>query len=186
MKIFLFAAALRKDSYNKKLISVVNEFLKKNQIETDLADFSGFNMPLYDGDIEETSGLPPGALDFKRRLEQADATIISSPEYNFSVPGTLKNLIDWISRARPMPWKKKNILLLSASPSLVGGVRGLWHLRVPLEGCGSFVYPDMFSLASADEAFNENNLLKDAKLNSRLEKLVSEFISTSRALNALH
>jgi len=63
------------------------------------------------------------------------------------MPGVLKNLIDWVSRLMPQPFNGKQALLLSASPSMVGGNRGLWSLRVPLEHLGMRVYPDMFSLA---------------------------------------
>ncbi len=77
-------------------------------------------MPLYNADIQNTQGFPAAVTEFIKRMHNANGIIISSPEYNFSMPGTLKNLIDWVSRITPMPWNKQNILLLSASPSLVG------------------------------------------------------------------
>ena len=70
-----------------------------------------------------------------------DAVMISSPEYNYSISGVLKNLIDWVSRARPMPWRGKSIYLMSAAPSPMGGIRGLWQTRIPLEGCGALRIP---------------------------------------------
>ena len=75
--------------------------------------------------------------------------MIVSPEYNASMPGLLKNLIDWTSRFRPQPFDARHALLLSASPSLVGGNRGLWSLRVPLEMLNVRVFPSMFSLSKA-------------------------------------
>src|SRR5205807_813524 len=81
------------------------------------------------------------------------AFIISSPEYNGSMSGALKNLIDWTSRFRPQPFDTRHGLLLAASPSLAGGNRGLWALRIPLEHLGARVFPDMFSLAMAHRAF---------------------------------
>jgi NAD(P)H-dependent FMN reductase len=74
-------------------------------------------------------GFSPGAKELRRRLGQADAFVISSPEYNFSMPGALKNVIDWVSRYGPQPFKGKHCLLMSASPSMAGGNRGLWALR---------------------------------------------------------
>jgi chromate reductase, NAD(P)H dehydrogenase (quinone) len=117
------------------------------------------------------------------RMKHADAVVISSPEYNFSIPGTLKNLIDWVSRENPMPWKGVRMLLMSASPSLVGGNRGLWATRVPLECCGAIVHPDMFSLASAYEAFDAQGNLKDQALSNRLKATVQTFTQFVETLN---
>ena len=106
--------------------------------------------------------------------------MISSPEYNYSVPGTLKNLIDWTSRIRPQPFKGKNILVMSASPAMAGGSRGLWHLRVPLEGLGAFVYPEMFSLSIAYDAFDPQGNLKDKNLMSNIENSIRDFLKQIR------
>jgi chromate reductase len=138
-------------------------------------------MPLYDGDAEAVDGPPSGALALRDRLEQCDAVVISSPEYNASVPGVLKNAIDWVSRIQPQPFKTKHALLVSASPSLVGGNRGLWVLRVPLEHLGARVYPDMFSLARAHQGFTEDGLLADPGLQQRLAETVAAFLSLVEA-----
>lgn len=82
----------------------------------------------------------------------------------------------------PIAWRGKPGLLLSASPSLVGGNRALWALRVPLEATGAFLHPDMFSLATADKAFDEYGGLVDAKLAARLDRTVAGFATTARAL----
>ncbi len=108
-------------------------------------------------------------------MQASKALIIASPEYNHSTPGTLKNLIDWVSRIQPTPWKGQYILLLSASPAMAGGNRGLWATRIPLECCGSFVYPDMFSVSNAYSAFDGNNQFVDDKANQRLEALIKDF-----------
>src|SRR4029079_17470809 len=97
---------------------------------------------------------PDGANTLHQRLQASDAFIISSPEYNGSMPGLLKNTIDWVSRFRPQPFNQLHALLMSASPSMAGGNRGLWSLRIPLEHLGSRIFPDMFSLAMAHQAFN--------------------------------
>lgn len=176
MKILLFAASLRKDSFNKKLICLAANAFKNKGCEIDLANFKEFEVPLYDADLNESEGLPEGAKLFIQKMQQADATVIASPEYNFSTPGTLKNLIDWVSRQSPMPFSNQQFLLMSASPSLVGGNRGLWATRVPLEACGAFIYPDMFSLASAHTAFDDQNFLKDQTLQTRLEENIKNFV----------
>lgn len=176
MRIFMFAAALRSESTNKKLINIAANIVKDAQHEVDLASFSEFMLPLYDGDMEKSQGIPQIAKDFTARMQSSQALIISSPEYNHSTPGTLKNLIDWVSRIQPMPWKNQYILLLSASPAMVGGNRGLWATRIPLECCGSFVYPDMFSVANAYQAFDAQNQLLDPKSHQRLAALIKDFV----------
>lgn len=182
MKLLTFAASLRKDSFNRQLIRLVNEKLKAQGFEIDAADFREFDMPLYDGDLEAASGVPEGAQKLAARITAADGYVISSPEYNFSVPGTLKNAVDWLSRCKPMPLRGKVALLVSASPSMAGGNRGLWVLRVSLELLGTLVYPDMFSLAQANQAFGDDRQLKDPQLTKMLDRIVSGFTTTANAL----
>ena len=85
------------------------------------------------------------------------------------MPGVLKNLIDWTSRFRPQPFDGKHGLLMSASPSMGGGNRGLWALRMPLEHLGARIYPDMFSLAQAHKTLVDGDI-EDARLRERFEK----------------
>ncbi|MEU8970242.1 NAD(P)H-dependent oxidoreductase [Streptomyces monashensis] len=181
LRLLVFGAALRADSTNARLASLVARLLSDTGAAVDLASMRDFDMPLYDGDAEASEGLPQGALALRDRLEQSDAFVISSPEYNASVPGVLKNAIDWVSRVRPQPFKTKHALLVSASPSLVGGNRGLWALRVPLEHLGTRVYPDMFSVANSYQAFAEDGTLADPGLQQRLTETVSGFLSLVEA-----
>jgi len=107
--------------------------------------------------------------------------VISSPEYNASMPGLLKNTIDWVSRFSPQPFNEKHGLLLSASPSMTGGNRGLWALRVPLEHLGARVYPDMYSLAQAHQAFDADGQIADAQLLDRFEQNIVAFMDLAEA-----
>lgn len=182
MRVLAFAASLREKSLNRKLIALAAEIAGAHGAEVDLAEFREFEMPLYNGDVDARGGLPPGALEFKQRLERADAVMISSPEYNYSIPGVLKNLIDWVSRARPMPWRGKSIYLMSASPSPIGGIRGLWQTRIPLEGCGALVFPDMFALPHASEAFDSDGGLRESSLAERLRREVIGFVRLAEAI----
>ncbi len=182
MRVLAFAASLREKSLNRKLIALAAEIAGAHGAEVDLAEFREFEMPLYNGDVDTRGGLPPGALEFKQRLERADAVMISSPEYNYSIPGVLKNLIDWVSRSRPMPWRGKSIYLMSASPSPMGGIRGLWQTRIPLEGCGALVFPDMFALPHASEAFDGDGGLRESSLAERLRREVIGFVRLAEAI----
>ncbi|MFC5724493.1 NADPH-dependent FMN reductase [Streptomyces gamaensis] len=176
MRVFVLAGSFRAGSLNIKLASLVARLIEEAGADVEEARIGEFGMPVYDGDLESAGGIPAGTRALCERLEKCDAFVIASPEYNASVPGGLKNMIDWVSRTSPQPFKDKQTMLVSASPSMVGGNRGLWALRVPLEHLGSRVYPDMFSLASAHEAFKEDgNLFKD-DLQERLRETLTSFL----------
>jgi chromate reductase, NAD(P)H dehydrogenase (quinone) len=180
LNVLVFAAALRAESLNQTLAALVARVARDAGAHVDLAMMRDFDVPLYDADAEAAQGIPTGARTFRDRLIASDAFIVSSPEYNASMPGTIKNLIDWTSRFRPQPFDGKHGLLLSASPSLAGGNRGLWALRIPLEHLGSRIFPDMFSLAMAHKAF-DGDRIADATLQARFEKNVQAFLSLAEA-----
>lgn len=175
MKILMFAASLRKDSLNKKLIRNAYQMMPAGQ-ELILKEFNEYVMPLYNGDLEADSGIPDAAQKFIQDIAANDAIVISSPEYNAGIPGTLKNAIDWTSRVTPVPWQGKQILLMGASPGMIGTNRGLWQVRQPLEYLGGFVFPEMLGVALAHKAFDEKALLKDERMHETLQKLLIKFV----------
>lgn len=182
MKILTFAGSLRKDSLNKKLSHVALNFVKTNQLaDIEFCDLQTLQIPVYDGDLETALGLPAGVVQLCQKISEAQALIVCTPEYNGSIPGILKNTIDWISRQKPNPLAGKHILILAASPGALGGVRSLWHTRVPFEVLGAHVYPEMMGVPKAHEAFSadlaEGLKLIDPKLSQNLEKLIKEFIA---------
>jgi chromate reductase len=180
LKVLVFAASLRAGSLNRKLAALAARAAGDYGATVDRASMRDFDVPSYDGDDETSQGIPEGAQELRRRLLESDAFIIASPEYNGSMPGTLKNLIDWTSRFRPQPFDGKHGLLLSASPSMVGGNRGLWALRVPLEHLGARIFPDMFSLAMAHKTFTDDEI-GDPGLRTRFEKTIEAFLSLAEA-----
>lgn len=181
VKVLLFAASLRKESLNDRLVFVVRGILDSRGIEADHARMTDFDCPSYDGDVEAADGIPAGAQRLRDRLLACDAFIIAAPEYNGSMPGVLKNTIDWVSRFRPQPWNGRQGFLLSASPSMAGGNRGLWSLRIPLEHLGARIYPDMFSLAQAHTAFTDDGRLASDTLLQRLEGTLGCFLELVEA-----
>jgi chromate reductase, NAD(P)H dehydrogenase (quinone) len=185
MRILAFAASLRTGSWNRRLLELSASIAREAGAEVDIAGFREFEMPMYDGDVDREQGLPPGGLELARRLKAADALLLAVPEYNYSIPGSLKNAIDWVSRVRPMPWRGKSIYLMSAAPSPMGGIRGLWQTRIPLEGCGAIVFPDMFALPHADKAFAADGGLNDAALLERLRKEIAGFLRLAEAVAPL-
>jgi chromate reductase, NAD(P)H dehydrogenase (quinone) len=180
LKVLIVAASLRAGSLNHKLANRAARACRDYGANVDLATLGDFAVPPYDGDVETAHGIPAGAEELKRRLVASDAFLIASPEYNGSMPGTIKNLIDWVSRFRPQPFDGHHALLVSASPALAGGNRGLWALRIPLEHLGARVYPDMFSLAMAHKAFDGDEIA-DAALRARFEETVQSFLSLAEA-----
>jgi NAD(P)H-dependent FMN reductase len=180
LKVLVFGASLRADSLNNKLAALAATFAGQNGATVDHASMRDFDVPWYDGDLEKAHGIPKGAEELRRRLLDSDAFIVSSPEYNGSMPGLVKNLIDWTSRYRPQPFDGRHGLLLSASPSMGGGNRGLWALRMPFEHLGARIYPDMFSLAQAHRAL-VNGDIADTALRARFDKNLQAFLSLAEA-----
>ncbi|AHG88371.1 NADPH-dependent FMN reductase [Gemmatirosa kalamazoonensis] len=181
VRVLVFAASLRRDSLNDRLATLAATVVAEKGGVVDRAAMIDFDCPSYDGDVESTGAIPAGAQRLHERLVTADAFIIASPEYNASLPGVLKNVIDWVSRVRPQPFNGRQGLLLSASPSMVGGNRGLWSLRVPLEHLGARVYPDMFSLAQAHQAFDVSGRIANATLQQRFESTIECFLDLVEA-----
>jgi chromate reductase len=180
VRVLLVAASLRKESLNLRLAAIVRRLIEQRGAEVDEAPMSEFDCPSYDQDTEE-AGIPRGAERLRDRLKASDAFVIASPEYNGSMPGLLKNVIDWTSRFRPQPFNGKQAFLLSASPSMAGGNRGLWALRVPLEHLGARVYPDMFSLAQAHTAFGTDGNMANTTLQQRLDRTLGCFLDLVEA-----
>jgi chromate reductase len=175
-KIILMGMSLRKESYNKKLIQNAHRILnQKPGHQTELLSFNEFPMPVYDGDIEVQSGIPESVKKLGQKISEANAIILSTPEYNGGIPGPFKNAIDWVSRISPMPWPGKNLLLIGASPGALGAIRSLGHSRVPLESIGVFVFPEVFGLSHANQAFDEVGTLKEPATEERLKKLLFKF-----------
>jgi chromate reductase, NAD(P)H dehydrogenase (quinone) len=180
-RFLVFSASLRSGSYNTMLAALAARTITANGGDVDLATMAEFDAPSFSQDGQRAEGLPPGPRELQRRLTAAVAFVICSPEYNASMPGQLKNVIDWVSRHQPQPFNEMHGLLLSASPSMVGGNRGLWALRVPFEHLGARIYPDMFSLAQAHMAFDDDGSIADASLQERFEMNIVNFMNLVEA-----
>ena len=180
VRYLVFGASLRAGSLNARLADLAAETIEANGGTVDRASMADFDSPSFNSDVLQETGPPGGAREFNRRLESCDAFVISSPEYNASMPGVLKNAIDWVSRIDPQPFNERHGLLLSASPSMAGGNRGLWSLRIPFEHLGARIYPDMFSLAQAHRAL-VNGHIADEQLQHRFESNIVNFMSLVEA-----
>lgn len=124
VSFLVFSASLRSGSLNTRLAALAAGAIEANGGDVDLALMSEFDCPSYDYDVQERDGFPAGAQELNRRLQHCDGFVVSSPEFNASMPGALKNAIDWVSRFAPQPFNELDGLLLSASPSMVGAIAG--------------------------------------------------------------
>lgn len=175
-KILAFAGSTRTDSFNKKLIKIAAAGAREGGVDVTPIDLRDFQMPLYDGDLEQKEGLPPNARKIKDLMLSHQGFLISSPEYNSSISGVLKNTIDWASRpsegeAYLACFQGKVAGIMSASPGGLGGLRGLVHVRSILENIGVLVIPDQMAIAKAHEAFDTDSTLKDKKQEAQVKKI---------------
>jgi chromate reductase len=186
-RILAFAGSTRTKSFNKQLVSVAADLARQHGADVTLIDLRNFSMPLYDGDLEESEGVPENATKLYELLKVHDALLLSSPEYNSSISAVLKNAIDWVSRPRdgesPLAaFSGKVAGLLSASPGQLGGLRGLIHVRAILGNIGVLVIPAQVAVGTAHEAFSEKGKLNDDKLSARVAAMVTSLVSTTARL----
>jgi chromate reductase len=178
-RILAVAGSMRSGSFNRKLLQVAVQAAEK-EAEVDLVDLRELNLPLYDGDLEASEGLPEGAVRFKERILRANGLLIASPEYNQSIPGTFKNAIDWASRGPGDVFENKMAALMGASPGGFGAGRSLLHLRHVLTALGVWLVPSQVTLSRAHQAFDPEGALKDPEKQTEVVELVNLLITRCR------
>jgi chromate reductase len=189
LKILAFAGSLRKGSYNKMLVRAAAAAATRAGADVTVLDLKELALPVYDGDDEEASGLPAGAKRLKKLMVEADGFLISTPEYNSSVPGGLKNAVDWASRTEGeekdlLAFRGKTAAIFSASPGALGGIRSLAVLRTILSNIGVLVIPQQLALPKAHEAFDEAGALKDPKRAAAVEAEAKALVDLLKKLKA--
>lgn len=159
MKLLAISGSLRKDSFNTQLLKAVKE-LAPPEMAIEIVTLHG--VPLYDGDEEDKHGVPGSVKALQAKVKEADGVVISTPEYNFSVPGVLKNGLDWMSRSgNPFKWKRVGVMGASEGP--IGTARSQYHLRQNLVGLEAITMPkpEIF-VALADKKFADGKLADEA------------------------
>ncbi|MCX7390957.1 MAG: NAD(P)H-dependent oxidoreductase [Planctomycetia bacterium] len=178
-RILAFGGSLRRDSYNQKLAVVAAAGGREAGAEVTVISLRDFTLPIFDEDLEATSGMPEAAKRLKVMFREHNGLIIASPEYNSSITAALKNAIDWVSRGESndepalSALAGKTAVLCSASPGGLGGMRGLVHLRAILGCIGITVLPDQIAVGKAYEAFTPDGVLADANQQARVKALGS-------------
>lgn len=182
MKFLIFAASHRNGSYNRKLAGLAAAHMESQGINVDFAEYAEFDMPVYNDEVATSGGIPDIAQRFAERAGKCDGIIICSPEYNWSYPGSLKNIIDWTSRLKPNLLAGKTVLLMSATTGGRGGISGLAHLKTPLEAISLFVFPRVFALPHADTAFDGKGALANARQQQLFIALLDSYTDFTRKL----
>jgi NAD(P)H-dependent FMN reductase len=187
-KLLFLSGSSRKDSLNKKLtnnaVAIAKKIGSANITHIDLADFP---MPIYNGDIEDESGLPEHAKRLKKLFIEHDGFFIASPEYNSSISPLLKNSLDWISRKETsdesglIAFTGKVAAISAASIGGLGGIRGLVHLRMMLTNIFTVVVPQQLTIPTAQNEFDADGNLSE-KYQKSLHNVVAEFITTATKL----
>ncbi|MCE9590247.1 MAG: NAD(P)H-dependent oxidoreductase [Planctomycetes bacterium] len=188
-RILAFAGSLRANSWNKKLVRVAIEGAKRGGAEVTYIDLKEYPLPVFDEDLETAQGLPANARKLKDLFLAHDGLLLSCPEYNSSITAALKNAIDWVSRPVPNEgplncFDGKIASLMAASPGALGGLRGLVTVRSILGNIKVTVLPDQVAVPKANEAFNPDGTLKDAKLQASIESLGEKLARTLAKLKA--
>ena len=157
----MICGSLRKGSFNRALMNTLPGLVPSGMALVEAPSFRGF--PLYDADSQASAGVPADVTALAEAIRAADGVIIISPEYNWSIPGALKNALDWVSRVNDQPFKEKPVAIQSATGGQLGGARMQYHLRMALTFLNAFVFgtPEVF-VGLAQTKFDEKTLaLKD-------------------------
>jgi chromate reductase, NAD(P)H dehydrogenase (quinone) len=171
MRILGIAGSLRRGSHNRKLLRAAASELPSG---AELVEWDGLaSLPAFDEDLELTP--PPAVAAFLAQVAGSDALLIATPEYNASVPGALKNALDWASR--PFPdnvLRGKPVAVIGASTGLFGAVWAQAEVRKALKASGADVLESELPVGLADTAFTPDDTLADPELTERLADLLGD------------
>ncbi len=173
IQILGFAGSLRKQSYNRALLSAAHEMVPENAT-LEIFDLEG--IPPFNQDLENEP--PQEVVDFKTRIRAADAILIVTPEYNYSIPGVLKNAIDWASRPYgDNAFEGKPVAVMGASIGMLGTARAQYDLR------RSFVFLNMYPMNQpevmipfAQDKIDSNGRVKDEKTRQKIRELLEGLV----------
>jgi len=177
VKILGIAGSLRRESYNR---SALKAALDLTPADARLEPFELDGIPIFNQDHEQDP--PPAVVEFKRRIRDADAILFVTPEYNYSIPGVLKNAIDWASRPYgDNAWDGKATAVMGASPGVIGTARAQYHLRQ------TFVFLNMFAvnqpevmIGKAHERIDQAGNLTDETTKALIRQLLANLVDLVR------
>jgi chromate reductase, NAD(P)H dehydrogenase (quinone) len=186
LKILVIPGSLRSGSLNAKLAAAAAYELVQADAEVTRISLGDFPLPIYDGDLQNKSGVPKNAINLKRMIGAHHGVLIVTPEYNSSVPPLVKNTIDWVTRVqdphetRGQVFRERAFAIAAASESRLGGTRALAALRLILSACHATVIPNQLALSFAGEAYDDMDRLKQPADLEALRAMVRQLIDVSQ------
>ena len=182
MRLLAISGSLRRDSYNTQLLRAAGE-LAPGDLDVEL--YEGLaEIPPYDSD-KEALGTPLSVADLKRRIAVADVVLIATPEYNSSIPGQLKNALDWVSRPiKESPFRGKPTAVVGASMSAYGGVWAQAELRKVLGILGARVVEGEVAVPEAHERFDSQGRLTHENTREQLAQLLDDLVAAAEPVAA--
>jgi NAD(P)H-dependent FMN reductase len=186
LKILVIPGSLRTGSLNAKLAAAVAYEFVQADVEVTRISLGDFPLPIYDGDLQNKSGVPKNAINLKRMIGAHHGVLIVTPEYNSSVPPLVKNTIDWVTRVqdphetRGQVFRERVFAIAAASEGRLGGTRALAALRLILSACHATVIPNQLALSFAGEAYDDMDRLKQPADVEALRALVRQLIDFSQ------
>jgi chromate reductase len=184
MRLLVIAGSLRAHSFNAALARAASD-LASEYAEVEVYDGLA-NLPLYDQDLDELEGDPPAAVhDLRLRIEEAGAIFVVTPEYNGSIPGVLKNAIDWVSaRHRGSALQNKTVAVAGVTTGQYGAIWAQQDLRRVLGISGARVIEGEMPVSRADQVFDEDGLLRDPLVAERLRRHLETLVREASAVPA--
>lgn len=193
VKLLAFSGSARKDSYNTKALKLLVRAAQAAGAKVTVINLSDYSMPIYDGDLESQQSLPENAKKLQALIAEHDGLLIASPEYNGLPTPLLKNVLDWASRPNannPNSGLKifagKAAALISTSPSIMGGIRGLPITAQLLTNLGMVVLPEKVAIGNCMEKFNAQGELLDKQLVTLIEQEGSSVYRLVKALKTIN
>jgi chromate reductase len=161
LNVLVICGSLRNGSLNKAVARTLPELAPAGMQLTDAPPYDNFT--LYNADHHQATVFPPQVTALVEAIRSADGVVIVSPEYNFSIPGGLKNAIDWVSRVKDQPFREKPVALQSASGGPLGAARMQYHLRQSLTSIEAFILPrpEIFVTFAPQKIDEKTGKLKD-------------------------
>lgn len=162
-KILIFSGSIRSGSLNTRLAATFVGELAKHDCEITRITLADYELPIYDGDLEKTGGIPENATKLAKLFDAHQGFLIVGPEYNGSITPLLKNTIDWVSRVKGDavtnidPYRGKVAAIAAASPGAMGGISTLGHLRDVLVRLGMLVISEQLGVGNGNSAFDETD-----------------------------
>jgi chromate reductase len=175
------SGSLRRGSYNSAALRTARE-LAPADMRIEIGDIS--QIPLYNEDVKQ-QGFPPPVEELRRKVREADGLLIVTPEYNYSIPGVLKNAIDWVSRPPDQPFDGKPIAIMGASPGMLGTGRAQYHLRQCFVFLNGYVLnrPEVL-ISQAHTKFDAEGKLTDQPTRDFIAALLASFQAWIRRMKA--